>query len=52
MCRRIHQPKGHDKTLKETISCSERHLGYIFGMNLDLVIAEAENNLGERLGFR
>jgi hypothetical protein len=47
VCRRIYQPNGHDKILIETISCSESHFGYIFGMNLDLVIAGAEINFGE-----
>jgi hypothetical protein len=47
VCRCIHQPKGHDKILIETISCSKRRLGYIFGMNLDLVIAGVEINFGE-----
>jgi ATP sulfurylase len=48
-CQRICQPKGHDEILIETISCSTCHLGYIFSMNLDLVIAGAEINLGEHL---
>jgi hypothetical protein len=52
MCQRIGQPKGHDKVLIETISRREGHLGYIFGANLDLVIARAEINLGEHLGSR
>jgi hypothetical protein len=52
VCWHIRQPKGHDKILIETISCSEGCLGYIFGMNLDLVIAGAEINFGEHLGSR
>jgi hypothetical protein len=40
------------KMLKETISYSESHLGYIFSMNLDFVIAGAEIDLGEHLGSR
>jgi hypothetical protein len=52
VCRRIRQPKGHNNILKETISCSEGCLGYIFGTNFDLVIAGVEINLGEHLGFR
>jgi hypothetical protein len=50
MCRRIGQPKGHDKILIETISHHEGCLGYIFSLNLDLVIAGAEINLAEHLG--
>jgi hypothetical protein len=46
------QPKGDDKILLETISCSEGHLGYIFGTNIDLVIVRAEINFGEHLGSR
>jgi hypothetical protein len=34
----------------ETMSHREGRLGYIFGTNLDLVIAEAEINFGEHLG--
>jgi hypothetical protein len=52
VCRRIRQTKRYYKVLIETISCGECHLGYIFGMNLDLVIAEVEINLGEHLGSR
>jgi hypothetical protein len=52
VCHRIRQHKWHDKILKEAISCSEGRLGYIFGINLDLVIARAEVNLGEHLGSR
>jgi hypothetical protein len=51
-CRWIRQPKGHDKILKETMSCSEGRLGYIFSTNLDLVITKVETNLGEHLGSR
>jgi hypothetical protein len=40
VCRCICQSKGHDEIFKETISCSECYLGYIFGTNLDLMIAE------------
>jgi hypothetical protein len=50
MCQRIGQPKGHDKILIQTISHREGRLGYIFGMNLDLVIARVKINLGEHLG--
>jgi hypothetical protein len=50
VCQHIRQPKLHDKIFKETISCSEGRLGYIFGTNLDLVIAGVEINLGEHLG--
>jgi hypothetical protein len=50
VCRCIRQPKGHDKILIETISCSEDCLGYIFVTNLDLVIARAEINFVEHLG--
>jgi hypothetical protein len=49
MCRCIGQPKGHDMILKETISHREGRLGYIFGMNLDLVIEGVEINFGEHL---
>jgi hypothetical protein len=52
MCWCIGQLKGHDKILIETISCSDGHLGDIFGMNLDLVIAGAEIKFGEHLGSR
>jgi hypothetical protein len=50
MCQCIGQPKGYDKVLIEIISHREGRLGYIFSTNLDLVIAEAEINLGEHLG--
>jgi hypothetical protein len=46
MCWRICQSKWHDKILIETISHCEGRLGYIFGVNLDLVIAGAEINFG------
>jgi hypothetical protein len=52
LCWCIRQPKGDDKILLETISCSEGHLGYIFGTNIDLVIVRAEINFGEHLGSR
>jgi hypothetical protein len=52
MCWHIGQPKRHDTVLIETISHREDHLGYYFGTNLDLVIAEVEINLGEYLGSR
>jgi hypothetical protein len=52
MYRCIGQPKGHEKTLIETISHREGRLGYIFGTNLDLVIAGAAINFGEHLGSR
>jgi hypothetical protein len=52
VCWCICQPKRHHKILIETISCSESRLGYIFDMNLDLVTARAEINLGEHLGSR
>jgi hypothetical protein len=52
VCQRIHQPKGHDKILIETISHCEGYLGYILSTNLDLVIAGAEINFGEHLGSR
>jgi hypothetical protein len=52
VCWCIHQPKGHDKILIETISNREGCLGYIFGTNLDLVIAEAEIIFREHLSFR
>jgi hypothetical protein len=52
VCQCIHQPKGHDKILKDTICCSEGYLWYIFGTNLNLVIAGVEINLGEHLGSR
>jgi hypothetical protein len=52
MCWHIGQPKGYDKILMETKSHREGHLGYIFGTNLDLVIAGAEINFGEHLGSR
>jgi Zn ribbon nucleic-acid-binding protein len=52
VCRCIHQPKGHDKILIETISRCEGHLGYIFGTNLDLVIAGVEINFREHPGSR
>jgi hypothetical protein len=44
------QHKRHHKVFIETISHGDLHLGYIFGMNLDLVIAGVEINLGEHLG--
>jgi hypothetical protein len=47
--QRICQPKRNHKILIETISCGESCLGYIFGTNLDLVIAEVEINLGEHV---
>jgi hypothetical protein len=50
VCRRIHQPKWHDKIFIETISHCERHLGYIFSTNLDLVIAKVVINLRKHLG--
>jgi hypothetical protein len=52
VCQHIHQPKGHNKILIDTISCSEVRLGYIFIMNLDLAIARVEINFGEYLGSR
>jgi hypothetical protein len=52
VCQRIRQPKRHNKILIETISCTECRIGYIFSMNLDLVIAGAEINFGEHLGSR
>jgi hypothetical protein len=39
VCRHIFQPKRHHKILIETISCRQRHLGYVFRTSLDLVIA-------------
>jgi hypothetical protein len=42
--------KSYDKIFKEAICCSDGRLGYIFGMNLNLVIARVEINLGEHLG--
>jgi hypothetical protein len=50
VCWCIHQSKWHDKIFEETISCSESCLGYIFGTNLDLMIAGADINLREHLG--
>jgi hypothetical protein len=41
VCRRIRQSKRHDEIFKETISCSEDCLGYIFNTNLDSMIAGA-----------
>jgi hypothetical protein len=49
VCQRIHQSKQHDKIFKETISYGEGCLGYVFGMNLDLMIVEAEINHREHL---
>jgi hypothetical protein len=46
VCWRIHQSKRHDEIFKETISCSEGCLGYVFDMNLDLMIA------GVKINFR
>jgi hypothetical protein len=51
VCWCIRQPKWHNKILIETISCSEGHLGYIFGTNLDSMIARADINFGEHLGY-
>jgi hypothetical protein len=45
VCWRIRQSKGHDEIFKETISYSEGCLGYIFGTNLDLMIAGVEIDL-------
>jgi hypothetical protein len=42
-------PNGITKYL-EIIYSRESHLGYIFGLNLDLMIAGAKINLGEHLG--
>jgi hypothetical protein len=50
VCRHIRPPEGHDKILIETISCREDRLGYIFDMDLDLVIVRVEINFGEHLG--
>jgi hypothetical protein len=49
VCQCIRQSKGHDKIFKETISCSEGCLRYIFSVNLDLMIAGAEIDLREHL---
>jgi hypothetical protein len=50
VCQCIRQSKRHDEIFKETISCSEGYLRYVFGMNLDLMIARVEINLREHLG--
>jgi hypothetical protein len=50
VCQHIRQSKRLDKIFKETISCGEGYLGYVFGMNHDLMIAGAEINLREHLG--
>jgi hypothetical protein len=50
VCWRICQPKRHDKILIESVSHSESGLGDIIGTDLNLVISEAEINLGEHLG--
>jgi hypothetical protein len=44
VCRRICQPKRHNKILIDTVSCREGRPGYIFSTNLDLVVAEAAIN--------
>jgi hypothetical protein len=51
MCQRICQPKRHDKILMKLVSRRESRLGDIFGMDFNLMIAEAEINLREHLGF-
>jgi hypothetical protein len=43
-------PNDMTRYSTEAISHCEGCLGYIFGMNLDLVIARVEINLGEYLG--
>jgi hypothetical protein len=48
----IRQPKQHNKILIKTVSYRESHIGDIFVMNLNLMIAEAEINLGEHLSSR
>jgi Mg2+/Co2+ transporter CorC len=49
VCQCIRQSEGHDKIFKETISCCEGCLRYIFSTNLDLMITRAEINLREHL---
>jgi hypothetical protein len=47
VCQRVCQPKRHDKILIKLVSHRESHLGDIFGMNLNLMVARAKINLGE-----
>jgi hypothetical protein len=42
--------RGHNKILIKTISHRESRLRDIFNMNLNLMIAKGEINLGEHLG--
>jgi hypothetical protein len=51
VCRCIHQPKRHDKILIKPVSRRESRLGDIFITDFNLMIAGAEINLGEHLGF-
>jgi hypothetical protein len=50
VCQYISQPKRHNKILIKTISHRERCLGDIFGTDLNLMVVEAEMNLGEHSG--
>jgi hypothetical protein len=50
VCQHIGQPERHDKILIKRVSRRESHLGDIFDMNLNLMIAGAEINLREHLG--
>jgi hypothetical protein len=50
VCQCIHQPKRHEKILIKHVSRRESHLGDIFSMNFNLMVARAEINLREHIG--